>query len=108
MQALQQQNSCLLADVVAAQRRAAEVTKEKGRVAAELAEMQHEVMKSSELSQEMQHRLQAESADHARALADLRSVNLTSTTSVPYFMLPVDTVASCLFVCNTNQKNNCP
>ena len=108
MQALQQQNSCLLADVVAAQRRAAEVTKEKGRVAAELAEMQHEVMKSSELSQEMQHRLQAASADHAQALADLRSVNLTSTTSVPYFMLPVDTVASCLFVCNTNQKNNCP
>lgn len=102
MQAVQQQNSRLLADVVAAQRRAAEVTKEKGQVAAELAEMQHEVTRTSGLSQEMQHRLQATSADHAQALADLRSAHLSSATSGSCFMLPFYAVASGLSTCNTN------
>lgn len=104
MKAAQQQNSRLLADVVAAQRRAAEVTKEKSQVAAELAEMQHEVTKTSGLSQEMQHRLQAASSDHAQALADLRSAHLSSVTSGPYFMLPVCTATSRLFMCTTKQR----
>lgn len=77
MQAAQQQNSRLLADVVAAQRRAAEVTREKGQVAAELAETLREVTESSGASQEMQHQLQAASAEHAQALADLRSAKLS-------------------------------
>ena len=87
---MQQQNSRLLADVVAAQRRAAEVTKEKVQVAAELAEMQHQVTKTSGLSQEMQHRLQATSADHAQALADLRSAHLAQP--------PLVLVSCCLFI----------
>ena len=104
MQAVQQQNSRLLADVMAAQRRAAEVTKEKSQVAAELAQMQHEVTQSSGLSQEMQHRLQAANADHAQVLADLRSAHLASVTFGPAFDLPVDAVAPGLFVCHTNQR----
>lgn len=63
---------------MAAQRRAAEVTKEKGQVAAELAEMQREVTASSGLSQEMQHQLQVASAGHALAMAILRSAHLTA------------------------------
>lgn len=74
---MQQQNSRLLADVVAAQRRAAEVTKEKSQVAAELAEMQRVVTETSGASQEMQHQLQAASAEHAQALSDLRSAKLS-------------------------------
>ena len=104
MQAVQRQNSRLLADVVAAQRKAAEVTKEKVQVAAELAEMQHEVTKTSGLSQEMQHRLQAASSDHAQALVDLRSAHLSSATSSLYFMLPVCPATSGLLWCNANQR----
>lgn len=83
MQAVQQQNSRLLADVVAAQRRAAEVTREKGQVAAELAEMQREVTRSSRASQEMQHQLHAAGAEHAQALADLRSANHDACYALP-------------------------
>lgn len=103
LQAAQQQNSRLLADVVAAQRRAAEVAKEKGQVAAELAEMRREVTESSGLSQEIQHQLQAASAAHALAMADLRSahLNLNDTWSLLHAFSPL---APCLFMCRTTQR----
>ncbi len=67
LQSAQQQNSRLLTDVVAAQREAGELSKQK-----KLRQLQQQVSEASGVSLEVQHQLQATQAEHARLVADLR------------------------------------
>ncbi len=72
LQSAQQQNSRLLADVVAAQHDAGALSKQKKLAQTELRQLQQQVSEASGVSLEVQHELQATQAEHARLVADLR------------------------------------
>ncbi len=65
-------SSRLLTDVVAAQREAGELSKQKKLAQTELEQLQQQVAEASGVSHEVQHQLQATQAEHARLVADLR------------------------------------
>ncbi len=61
-------------DVVVAQREAAELSMQKKQAQSELAQLQQQVAEASGVSHQVQGQLQAEQAEHAVLVADLRCV----------------------------------